>query len=311
MEPNERIVLVCAEAPGLSWPSFRKNVPDANAKIGKLVDEWRKQFGDDKTAKSRSPATAAAAASCSASSNRPTRFRLTSIASRFSTRTTRSTRRLHAKKLEDWLNGNNGPAIHSSSATTIAKSRSTVRKSLGPTAARTAPLAACTMRSAKMFKLTDSVHDPFQETTGLDGRIHFYIHPNPENKILHTVLVGEMNGLLQIATLGTPQEGKWGKFGGPRAYTKYVQAEPTHNVRRRDDARQQIHTAGKRSPKKLRRRRNRNFPPRPPERDRRRRVCKTSCRESIAKHIKESRSSDPARNHERQLSRVPAELQNG
>ena len=34
LEPNERIVLVCAEAPGLSWPSFRKNVPDANAKIG-------------------------------------------------------------------------------------------------------------------------------------------------------------------------------------------------------------------------------------------------------------------------------------
>ena len=66
---------------------------------------------------------------------------------------------------------------------------------------------------------------PFHETTGLDGRIHFYVHPNPENKILHTALVGEMNGLVHIATLGTPHEEKWGTFGGPRAYTKWVQPE--------------------------------------------------------------------------------------
>jgi hypothetical protein len=62
---------------------------------------------------------------------------------------------------------------------------------------------------------------------GLDGRIHFYTHPNPDNKILHTVLVGEMNGLVHIATLDTPLESKWGTFGGPRAYTKFVQREPT------------------------------------------------------------------------------------
>jgi hypothetical protein len=48
------------------------------------------------------------------------------------------------------------------------------------------------------------------------------IHPNPENKILHTALVGEMNGLLQAMTLGTPEEQKWGTFGGPRAYSKWI-----------------------------------------------------------------------------------------
>src|SRR5204863_5064824 len=67
----------------------------------------------------------------------------------------------------------------------------------------------------------------FQDTRGLDGRIHFFVHPNPQNKILHTILVGEMNGLVQAATLGTPNEEKWGHFGGPRAYTKWVQPEPT------------------------------------------------------------------------------------
>jgi hypothetical protein len=79
----------------------------------------------------------------------------------------------------------------------------------------------------EQFELTDSVRETFQETTGLDGRIHFYVHPNPENKILHTALVGEMNGLAHTATLGTPHEEKWAKFGGPRAFTKWVQPEPT------------------------------------------------------------------------------------
>jgi len=44
------------------------------------------------------------------------------------------------------------------------------------------------------------------------------VHSNPNNRILHTALVGEMNGLL----LGLSGSG----FGGPRAYTKFVQPAP-------------------------------------------------------------------------------------
>jgi hypothetical protein len=101
------------------------------------------------------------------------------------------------------------------------------KKVVGPTGGTYRATGRMHDAFGKAFKLTDSMHDPFKETTGLDGRIHFYVHPNPENKILHTVLVGEMNGLVHIATLGTPLEGKWGTFGGPRAYTKFVQREPT------------------------------------------------------------------------------------
>lgn len=54
----------------------------------------------------------------------------------------------------------------------------------------------------------------------------FFIHRNPANKILHTRLVGEMNGFLEAMTLGTPVESKWGAFGGPRAYTKLVEPSP-------------------------------------------------------------------------------------
>ncbi len=48
------------------------------------------------------------------------------------------------------------------------------------------------------------------------------VHENPQNKILHTALVGEMNGLLHSLAHDAGAE-TWGKFGGPRAYAKWVQ----------------------------------------------------------------------------------------
>ncbi|MDH7482012.1 MAG: hypothetical protein QHH26_08595 [Armatimonadota bacterium] len=63
--------------------------------------------------------------------------------------------------------------------------------------------------------------------------ISFIIHRNPLNKILHTALVGEMNGYLEALTLGTMLEEKWGKFGGTRAYVKWIQPTAPTNIPRR------------------------------------------------------------------------------
>lgn len=77
-------------------------------------------------------------------------------------------------------------------------------------------------RFGKDVDFTPGKLGPFDTFTSMNGQIRFYIHPNPENKILHTALIGEMNGLLQAMTVGTPEEGKWGTFGGPRAYTQWI-----------------------------------------------------------------------------------------
>ncbi len=61
---------------------------------------------------------------------------------------------------------------------------------------------------------------------GLEGRVQFFMHRNPENKILHTALVGEMNGLLHSLTLGTPLAAAWGILEGPPAYTAWIQQQP-------------------------------------------------------------------------------------
>ncbi len=248
LEPIERIVLVCAEAPGLSWPSFRKNVPDANAKIGQLVESWRQQFGtkDTKVTLTGHSGGGSFMSGVIESADQIPAYidRIAFLDANYSFDAA-----LHAKKIEDWLNGNKERRF----IVVCYDDREITyegKKVVGPDGGTYRATGRTHDALGKVFKLTDSVHEPFGETTGLDGRIHFYVHPNPQNKILHTVLVGEMNGLVQIATLGTPQEGKWGTFGGPRAYTKFVQAEPT---------------PASEPPKKTLKTSQPSFPPRPPD----------------------------------------------
>lgn len=66
----------------------------------------------------------------------------------------------------------------------------------------------------------------FERYKGVAGRLVTLLHPNPDNIILHTRLVGEMNGLLEVLTIGTRHYGKWGSLTNDRAYTKAIQAQP-------------------------------------------------------------------------------------
>jgi hypothetical protein len=77
-------------------------------------------------------------------------------------------------------------------------------------------------RLAKEVELTESVTGAFLTTTALDGQLVLFVHPNPEVKILHTALVGEMNGLLHGLAVSR-ETAAWGTFGGPRAYADFVQ----------------------------------------------------------------------------------------
>jgi len=81
-------------------------------------------------------------------------------------------------------------------------------------------------RFRKDVELTEQKVDAFDRYSALRGQIEIFIHPNPETKMLHTALVGDMNGVMQGLTLGTGNETKWGKFGGPPAYAEWIQAHP-------------------------------------------------------------------------------------
>lgn len=78
----------------------------------------------------------------------------------------------------------------------------------------------------KSMTLRETRDTQFTKTTALGEQISIRVHANRENKILHTALVGEMNGFLMAMTTQTPEAAAWGTFGGPRAYTKWIQPPP-------------------------------------------------------------------------------------
>lgn len=54
-------------------------------------------------------------------------------------------------------------------------------------------------------------------------QVEMLIHRNPENRILHSALVGEKNGFMHALTVGTVWEGKIASVEGPRAYTEWIE----------------------------------------------------------------------------------------
>jgi hypothetical protein len=77
---------------------------------------------------------------------------------------------------------------------------------------------------AEDFKFTTRTNAEFQNYSALDGRVQFILKENPEGKIFHTVQV-ERNGFIHSMVSGTPNEGKGYEYFGPRAYSKWIQAE--------------------------------------------------------------------------------------
>ncbi|MBN1900247.1 hypothetical protein JW926_02845 [Candidatus Sumerlaeota bacterium] len=56
-------------------------------------------------------------------------------------------------------------------------------------------------------------------------QIDILMHENPEKKILHTALVGDMNGFIHAETSGTEYEGKAAAFNGPVTYERWIQGD--------------------------------------------------------------------------------------
>ncbi len=94
---------------------------------------------------------------------------------------------------------------------------------IGPTGGTWRKTQRMIERLNKDVELTERPMQGLIRHQGLDGRIDIIMHPNPQNKILHTALVGNMNGLIHAMTCGTKGEGVAGTFNGGVAYEKWIQ----------------------------------------------------------------------------------------
>ena len=221
--PERDVILAVVQAPKLSWPAFRQDHKDADQQIRQLVRTLQQEVAAESVALTgHSGGGSFLFGYVNALDSLPADLeRIVFLDANYSY----SDDLRHGDKLLEWLKG--GATRH---LIVVAYDDREItlngKKVVGPMGGTYRASQRMLTRFRQEFLLTESDSGAFRQATGLGGQLQVFVHPNPDNKILHTALVGEMNGLLQGMTLGTAAHGKWGEFGGPRAYSQWVQAEP-------------------------------------------------------------------------------------
>lgn len=75
---------------------------------------------------------------------------------------------------------------------------------------------------------------PWTIITDFGGQLDMRVHANPENKILHTVLVGEMNGFIHAMTVNTDYF-DLEQLDAGRMYSEYIPSEPLQSATEQAD----------------------------------------------------------------------------
>ncbi len=221
---NKRdFVLAVVQAPKLSWPTFRRDQAGANTIIRDFVASLAKEVAAERVM-----------LTCHSGGGSfifgylnavealpPSLERIVFLDANYSY----SDDEGHGDKLLAWLKSD---AVRRLVVIAYDDREITLngKKVVGPDGGTFRASQRMLTRFRRDVEIADQDTGPFRQSSGLNGQIQFFVHPNPDNKILHTALVGEMNGLLHGLTLSTSLESKWGTFGGPRAYSKWVQPQP-------------------------------------------------------------------------------------
>ncbi len=221
--PEKNIVLACLQTDGRSWPAWRQKYGDNAVRIRAMVDGIKSHFAGAPlhiTLTCHSGGGSFLFGFLNGGETIPDDIdRIAFLDANYSYSDTDH----HGDKLLAWLRKDTAHHLD-----IIAYDDRNIildgKKVVGPDGGT----FRATGRMVGFFRkeglaLTESHDGDFTVTTGLGGQILFRVHGNPQNKILHTVLVGEMNGLLAAMTSGTSKVTAWGKRGGPRAYTDWVQ----------------------------------------------------------------------------------------
>lgn len=223
IDTQQDVVLAVVQAPKLSWPTFRREQANANTIIRDLVTSLTKEVSAERVVLTcHSGGGSFVFGFLNSAESLPRNLdRIVFLDANYSY----SDDDKHGDKLLAWLKGDSVRRL-----VVIAYDDREItlngKKVVGPDGGTFRASQRMLTHFRRDVELTEREVGPFWQTNGLDGQLQFFVHPNPDNKILHTALVGEMNGLLHSLTLGADLESKWGQFGGPRAYTKWVQPQP-------------------------------------------------------------------------------------
>ncbi len=222
LDSRENIVLVCVEAAGRSWPAWRQKHTDNAALIRGVVEEARKRIPGAPvrvTLAGHSGGGSFLFGFLNGGDSLPDYVeRLLFLDANYAYADDAK----HGEKLQAWLN-----AAPERRLIVVAYDDRNIQLNGKPVVGPDGGTYRATHRMLDYFgkttPLTQTAQGDFDRYESQDRHRLFLLHKNPANKILHTALVGEMNGFLMGMTYGTPEEKQWGTFGGPRAYTAWVQ----------------------------------------------------------------------------------------
>jgi hypothetical protein len=220
-----QIVLACLETEDRSWPAWKKNRPDGPKTIRKIVETVRQWI----PSKEASIALAGHSGGGSflfgfidAGDEIPQEIeRLVFLDANYSYADADK----HGEKIVDWLKKHKARrlvVIAYDDRNVTLNGKLVVGPQGGTFRATERMVSSFTQKD---IELVESTAGDCRVLTGMNGQISVLVHKNPQNKILHTALVGEMNGLLRGLSNDDPQQMEGG-FGGPRAYTKWIQPAP-------------------------------------------------------------------------------------
>ncbi len=224
LTPGENIVLAVTEAEGLSWPAWKRKYADGPARIRKIVDSVRSWIPGENirlTLACHSGGGSFLWGFLDGGESIPNDCnRILFLDANYSF----SDASRHGDKLLAWLNADRRHRliVIAYDDRKITLNGKLVVGSDGGTFRATDRMIA---RFARDVSLSQSTTGNFVNRIGSGGQVAFHVHTNPANKILHTALVGEMNGLLRGLTDLDPKP-TWGVFGGPRAYSDWIQPAP-------------------------------------------------------------------------------------
>ena len=226
---NRTVVVAYLEAPGRSWPAWRRTVGHDEATLT-MVAALAGLFPTDKlelVLASHSGGGALVCAWLNAVPEIPDNVvRVAFLDSDYA-----YLRAEHAAKLERWLAA---PADHYLCVLAYHDALARLNgkpfvTEAGGTWGRSHALLA---DLGGPFRFTSRTNDSLETVTALDGRIQLVLHENPAHTILHTVQV-ERNGFIQAMVSGTALEGRGYTYFGARAYTNWITGPEIRQRRRR------------------------------------------------------------------------------
>lgn len=221
---DENLVVAYLEADGRSWPLWRQKHPDNGELIAKLIDSVRAHFDRD---------TTTVALTCHSGGGSLVFGYLN-----------------HVEQIPDWIDrivfldanyGYSDEQRHGDKL--IAWLRRSPRHYLGVVAYDdrrirvngklvVGPTGGTYRKTQRMLErllrsdlsLSEEALTKYNRYRGLQGRIDIVLIENPDDKILHTVLV-EKNGFIHALTFATPYEDKAGRLWEPANYERWIQPD--------------------------------------------------------------------------------------